>query len=137
MKFRSLLYIGIAVVALAFQIVLAKKYGGIGCAAAVAGALLLGQGLIMNVYYSKKQSLDVVKFWIEILKMSIVPITLTVVSIFVIRSYNINSLGELALAILFFCAVYIPLFWLFSMNKYERNLIKAPLQKITQKIIRR
>ena len=133
MKFRSLLYIGIAVVALAFQIALAKKYGGIGCAVAVAGALLLGQGLIMNIYYSKKQGIIIGKFWKEILKMSIVPIALTIASLFVIRNYYINSWGELAFAILIFCAAYIPLFWLFSMNKYERDLIKAPIQKIVSR----
>ena len=130
MKFRSLLYIGIAVVALALQIALAKIYGGIGCAVAVAGALLLGQGLIMNIYYSKKQGITISKFWGEILKMSIVPIVVTAITIIAIQNYHINSWAELALAILIFCAVYIPLFWLFSMNKYERDLIKASLQKI-------
>lgn len=137
MRFRSLLYIGIAMAALICQIILAKRYGGIGCAIAVAGALLLGQGLIMNIYYSKKQGIDIAKFWREILKMSIAPIVLTIVSIFAIRSYDINSWGELVLAILIFCAVYIPLFWLFSMNEYERDLIKVPMQKITRKIVRK
>lgn len=137
MKFRSLLYIVIALVALAFQIVLAKQYGGIGCAVAIAGALLLGQGLIMNIYYSKKQGINIGRFWKEILKMSIVPIVLTTASIFTISNYDINSWGELTLAILIFCIVYIPLFWVFSMNKYERDLIKAPIRKITQKIVRK
>lgn len=136
MKFRSLLYIVIALVALVFQIVLAKQFGGIGCAIAIAGALLLGQGLIMNIYYSKKQGINIRKFWKEILQMSIVPIVLTIASIFAISNYDINSWGELALAILIFCSVYIPLFWLFSMNKYERDLIKVPIQRITQKIVR-
>ena len=130
MKFRSLLYIGIAVVALALQIALAKRYGGIGCAVAVAGALLLGQGLIMNIYYSKKQGINISKFWGEILKMSIVPIVVTAITIIAIQNYHINSWAELALAILIFCAVYIPLFWLFSMNKYERDLIKKTIQRI-------
>ena len=125
MKFRSLLYIVIALVALAFQIVLAKQYGGIGCAIAVAGALLLGQGLIMNIYYSKKQGINIGRFWKEMLKMSILPIVLTIVSIFATQNYDIDSWGELTLAILIFCIVYIPLFWVFSMNKYERDLIKG------------
>ena len=49
MRFRSLLYLAIAAVALILQIVFAKKWGGIGCAIAISGALLLGQGLIMNI----------------------------------------------------------------------------------------
>lgn len=130
MRFRSLLYIAIAAFSLVFQIVLAKQYGGVGCALSIAGALFLGQGLIMNIYYSKNQGIDIGKFWKEILKMSLVPIALTIVSILIVRNCEINSWGELALAILIFCAVYIPLFWLFSMNEYERGLIKTPMRKI-------
>ena len=91
----------------------------------------------MNIYYSKKQGINIGRFWKEILKMSIVPIILTIVSICATRNYNINSWGELALAILIFGIVYIPLFWVLSMNNYERELIKAPIQKITQKIVRK
>ena len=133
MKFRSLLYIAIAAIALILQIVLAKKYGGIGCAAAVAGALLLGQGLIMNVYYSKKQGIEIGKFWREILKMSIVPVVMTAISFFVNSKYIINNWSELIIAIILYCTIYVPMFWLFSMNSYERNLFKAPIQKIMQR----
>lgn len=130
MKFRSLLYIVIALVALILQVILAKIYGGIGCAIAIAGALLVGQGLVMNIYYSRKQGLDIRTFWREILKMSIVPIFVTTLSILVIKDYDINNWKELLIAMLAFGAVYIPLFWHLSMNKYERNLIKTPLRKI-------
>ena len=51
MKFRSLLYIFIAMAALAFQIVLARRYGGVGCAIAVSGALLLGQEEIFSLAF--------------------------------------------------------------------------------------
>lgn len=130
MKFRSILYIVIAIVSLIFQVVLTRLYGSLGCAIAIAGALFVGQGIILNIYYYIKQNIDIISFWKEILKMSIVPIILTIVSIFATRNYNIDSWGKLALAILIFCAIYVPLFWLFSMNKYERDLIKVPIQKI-------
>lgn len=124
MKFRSLLYLGISIFALVLQIVLAKKYGGIGCAIAISGALLFGQGLIMNIYYGKKQGLDIVRFWKEIMKMSVVPLLVT--SLFSIVDKSITDWGDLFTSIMLFCAVYIPLFWLFSMNKSERDLFTAP-----------
>ena len=130
MKFRSLLYIAIALIALVVQILLAKQYGGIGCAIAVAGALLLGQGLIMNIYYSRKQALDIMAFWKEILKMAIIPIVTSISAIFFLKSHSINSWSELLIAIVVYAVIYIPLFWVFSMNKYERNLFLAPLSKI-------
>ena len=63
MKFRSLLYIVIALASLGLSILLAKPYGGYGCAFATSLALLIGQGLIMNIYYHRKQHLDMVNFW--------------------------------------------------------------------------
>jgi len=137
MKFRSLLYIGIAVVSLGFQIVLSKKYGGIGCAIGVSGALLLGQGLIMNIYYRKKQDLDILKFWKEIGKMSIVPIILIVVSMYLLRNVALDSWVKLVGAIGIFIVVYIPLFWIFSMNKYERNLFISPIKSLINKVSKR
>ena len=133
MKFRSLLYIAIALVALVFQIILAKKFGGIGCAIAVAGALLLGQGLIMNIYYARKQGIEIGRFWKEISKMSVVPVLLSVVALYVIGYCSVDNWLKLFGAILSFCVVYIPLFWIFSMNKYERELVNKPLNRFIHK----
>ena len=73
MKFRSVLYIFIAIASLGLSIPLAKFYGGIGCASGTAGALILGQVIIMNIYYHKNQKLDMIRFWKEILSMSTIP----------------------------------------------------------------
>ena len=136
MKFRSLLYIVIAIVSLAFQIIWTKKYGGIGCAVSIAGALLLGQGLIMNVYYHKKQGLNIRRFWVEILKMSIVPIVLCLIGIFVFQGRSLDSWFALGIAVTLFISIYIPLFFFFSMNNSERNLIITPLKIVVNKIKR-
>ena len=127
MKFRSLLYIVIAVVSLVFQIVLAKQYSGFGCAIAIAGALFLGQGLIMNIYYLTKQGLDIISFWKEIGKMSVVPLFMIIVSFFIISFISLNTWLSLGVTIILFSAIYLPLFIHFSMNNYERNLFIAPL----------
>lgn len=130
MKFRSLLYIGIAVLALIFQVVLAKKYEGIGCAFAVAGALLFGQGLIMNIYYQKRQGIDIVAFWKEIIKMSIIPALITCLFFYIVISFNMNSWFNWMLGVGIFSVIYIPLFYIFSMNSYEKELSLAPIRKI-------
>lgn len=137
MKFRSLLYIVIASVSLVFQIVLSKKYGGIGCAISIAGALLLGQGLVMNIYYRKKQELDVLYFWKEILKMSVVPIILIFVANYLLPNFELDSWAKLGVAISVFAVVYIPLFWIFSMNKYEKDLFISPIKSLINKVSKR
>lgn len=131
MKFRSVLYIIIALVSLAMQIVLTRYFGGIGCAMGVSGALVVGQILIMNVYYRRRQDLDIKTFWKEISKMSIIPIVLIFSSMLVIRHFfALDSWGKLILGIAAFTLVYIPLFFRFSMTDEERNLFISMFHKI-------
>lgn len=131
MKFRSVLYIIIALVSLAMQIVLTSHFGGIGCAMGVSGALVVGQILIMNVYYRRRQDLDIMTFWKEISKMSIIPIVLIFSSMLVIRHFfALDSWGKLILGIAAFSLVYIPLFFRFSMTDDERNLFISMVHKI-------
>lgn len=131
MKFRSVLYIIIALVSLAMQIVLTRYFGGIGCAMGVSGALVVGQILIMNVYYRRRQDLDIKTFWKEISKMSIIPIVLIFSSMLVIRHFfALDSWGKLILGIAAFSLVYIPLFFRFSMTGEERNLSISMFHKI-------
>lgn len=134
MKFRSVLYIIIALVSLAMQIVLTRFFGGIGCAMGVSGALVVGQILIMNVYYRRRQDLDIMTFWKEISKMSIIPIVLIFSSMMVIRHFfALDSWGKLILGIAAFSLVYIPLFFRFSMTDEERNLFISMFHKIFDK----
>ncbi len=131
MKFRSVLYIIIALVSLAMQIVLTRYFGGIGCAMGVSGALVVGQILIMNVYYRRRQDLDIKTFWKEISKMSIIPIVLIFSSMLIIRHFfALDSWGKLILGIAAFSLVYIPLFFRFSMTDDERNLFISMFHKI-------
>lgn len=130
MKFRSLLYLAIAAISLVFQIVLSEAYGPIGCALAISGALIIGQGLIMNIYYYVKQHIDIMRFWREISTMSIFAVILTVISWMITKPLDILNPLSLAISILAFSVVYIPLCWRFGMNSYERALIKAPIKKL-------
>lgn len=129
MKFRSLLYVGIAVVSLILQVIFGKLWGGIGCAIAIVGALLLGQGLIMNIYYQKKQGIDIVEFWKEILKMSISPVIVSAITVFVLHYVKLDSWMSLLIGIGAYSLVYLISCWFFSMNNYERSLFTQILRK--------
>lgn len=137
MKFRSTLYICIAIVSLIFQIVLVNKYQSIGCAFAIGGALLLGQGLIMNIYYQKVQNLNILKFWKEICKMAIFPTIITIGGVCTAKYMVINNLPILILYIFIYAMIYIVGFWRYSMNPYERNLFLNPFITLKQRIINR
>ena len=133
MKFRSLLYLVISLVSLGAQIPLSKYYGGIGCACAIAGALVLGQIVVMNVYYQVKQKIDIVGFWVEIIKMSIVPAVLAGLTDDVLQQYALDTVVKLVAGIIVYLLVYLPLFFALSMNAYERDLILKPIKKILKR----
>lgn len=128
MKFRSVLYIIIASIALILQYYLAKKWGGFGCAIAISAALLLGQGLILNIYYEIVQKLEIVKFWKEILRMNIIPLLISFVSLSILYFVKLSSWLHLVVAIFVYVLVYCPLYYKYSMNDSERKLIANPFK---------
>ncbi|MDD6280081.1 MAG: oligosaccharide flippase family protein [Bacteroidales bacterium] len=134
MRFRSLLYMIISVVSLIFQILLAENYGATGCAVAIGLALLIGQGIIMNIYYQKCQAIDILKFWQEIGKMLITPIVFTIIWMTLFSDLRYSNIWGFLLSVIVFLLFFIPLLWKFSMNEYEHYLLLSPFRKIFQRV---
>lgn len=130
MKFRSLLLIIIAICSLGLQIPLAKYFGGTGCAIGISLALLFGHVIGMNIYYSKIQKINIIDFWRNIIRMSYFPIGFGIITYILTYYYSIDTISKLMLSIIIFTLAYLPMFWITSMNQYERNLIKTPLKRI-------
>ena len=128
MKFRSILYLCISLCSLVCQVPLSKMFGGIGCALAIGGALFIGQWVIINVYYQRVQKIDIYRFWVEIIKMTVIPVIVVVAAMLLID----GTLGliQFIVAIGAFSVVYLALFYRFSMNEYERGLIMRPLRRL-------
>ena len=139
MKFRSMLYIVIALCSLGLSIYLAQIYGGYGCAFATGMALLIGQGLIMNIYYQKKQRINIKVFWWEILKMSIVPAVFIVVGLYALNHFEPSNMTVLDFAkyLILYTVLYIPLFLIFSINKEEKDLLLYPVLLIIRRVVRK
>lgn len=126
MKFRSVVYIIIAAISFIGQIFLSKIYGAIGCAISIVVALIIGQGVVMNIYYYCKQDIDIPRFWREIAKMSIVPIVVVVAGLWVTTFYSITTIANFVTGVVIFSLIYLPLFWRFSLSSNERDLIRTP-----------
>ncbi len=133
MKFRSLLYLGISVLSLISQIVLSRYYGVIGCAISTGIALLLGQGLIMNIYYHHCQHINIPAFWSQIVRMMFIPAILTIVGLIAAHHIDFNQPIVLITSTVTFSLAYIPLIWRFSMSDYERNLLMSPIRRMRHK----
>ena len=72
-RFRSLVYLGIAILNVIGTWFLMQYMGVIGAALMSGIGLILGQGFVMNWYYHKKTGLNMFRFWRQMLNIYIVP----------------------------------------------------------------
>lgn len=135
-KFRVLILLLIAVFNVIISVPLAKLYGGIGSAIGTAIAFVLGQILILNIYYYKKIHLDIPKFLKEICKLSL-PIVLTFfVGILLYTKINLVNSISLVILIVLYTVLYSLLMWNFGMNDYEKDLVEGILERFTKKDVK-
>ena len=115
------------------SIPLAQKYAEIGSAIGTFLSLIIGNGLIMNIYYHKKVGLDMKYFWKEILKLhpsfGIVLIVTKIITIFI----QVDSLIHFIVIGAIYVILYCVLTYFFGMNEYEQNLVKEPVMKVLKR----
>ena len=129
-RFRTLLYVGISILNIFISIPLAKMYSGIGSALGTAFSLILGNIIIINIYYYKRAKIDIPRFWKNILKMSLPMIVIFLFGILLNIYIKINyNWIILFLKITIYTVIYLIITYKFSMNIYEKNLFKSVINK--------
>lgn len=132
-KFRSIVYLLMALVNLGISMIFCQWWGAIGSALGTAISLVFANGVLINIYYQKKCNIDVISFWKSILRMFkgfVVPI---IVGVLIMMFVKFNSLIQLTCWIVLYSAVYCVNIWTFSMNDYERGLVTKPIKSLVQK----
>lgn len=129
-KFRSLMYLVIAVLNVILSIPLSKEYGGVGAAIGTAISLFIGNGIIMNIYYYRNIKLDIPYFWKEILKFTPTVLIGLVIGFFIRNVIGIDSIIKFIIFILIFSVIFAVSIWKLSMNQYEKNLVVQVINKI-------
>lgn len=135
-KFRSIVYAGIAVINLMISIPLVYRYGEIGAAIGTCIGLLLGNGILMNLYYHKKMQLDMKYFWGQILRIML-PATVAVLCGWgIAQMFPVNSIWHFILVGILYSIIYFVLVGKFGCNDYEKGLVKGPVMKIKNRLWR-
>lgn len=125
-SFRSIMYLVIAVINMISTYLVIPRYGIIGAAFCTCFAYLIGNGLILNIYYWKNIHLEIPLFWKNIINNSIVPILMLLVgSYFINHILMPDSLVKLCTYIIAYTCIYFILSWFISMNEYEKKLFKS------------
>lgn len=135
-KFRSIVYFFIALLNIVGTWLLLNKFGIIGAALMTGMSLLIGQGLIMNLYYYKKVRLNIIKFWRKMLPIYITPSLLCVITLIISNLIDFNNIIIFVSGIIIFSLLFAVINWAFVMNSSEKELIIKPIKTIKHKIFK-
>lgn len=129
-KVRSILFFLIALANIAMTIPFSKWWGGTGAALATFICMFAGNTLFMNWYYAKHIHLDIFGFWKSILRILPGYILPILTGAAVHSWWHLRSYWDILLAAFLIGAIFCISIWLFSMNDYEKDLIRKPVKKL-------
>lgn len=122
-QFRSIVYIITAIGHLVLSIMICPKYGAIGCAIGNAISLLIGSGVVINVFYHKCCYINIFTFWKVVFKMAIGLIPPVAFMLLAKEYSNFDTIPVYVSGIFAYTVIYCISMWLFAMNDYEKSLI--------------
>lgn len=136
-KFRSIVYLIIAIINVVTTWLAVPHLGGIGAALCSCISYLAGQGIIMNLYYHKVVHLDIPLFWKQIIKMSVVPCILMLLTLGIQQIIRFDTWPTFFAGVAVYSVLYCIGMYHFCMNSYEKEIILGPLNKALRLIRRR
>jgi len=130
---RAIIVLSTSIVNVIISIPLAKVYGGIGCAIGTAFALIIANIFIMNIYYYIKVKINVIKFWKQIIKMTLPYIFIIIPFIIFMDISKLTGIMNLLVYGSIYTVLYCIVSYRFSMNLYERDIVYGIVKKIFRK----
>lgn len=133
-QFRSIVYLVIAIFNVISTYLMVPRWGGLGAAICSGISYVIGQIIIMNIYYYKVTKLDIPLFWKNIGRLSVIPVIMILFGIWISSMWELMSWGRLILGILGYALIYLAGMYFFAMNDYEKDVVRKPVQKVLEKI---
>lgn len=128
--FRSVITLLVAIISITISFPLASRYFGSGAALATSFSLIIGNIIIMNIYYHYKIKLDMVVFWKNIFVMTIPIIIITIIGYVMNLFVSQQSIIAISFKVCLFTIFYGIIMWFIGMNTFEKNLFSLLLKKI-------
>lgn len=125
-KFRSVCIFIACLLSIAMAVPLSKEMGGLGIALCVAAGLIIGNLLLLDIYYEREIKLNMRRFWKETIKLSMWPIVFTIVYAVILNYFSFNGVWGYLLHILLFASLFLMGCVVFNFNDYERELFLQP-----------
>jgi O-antigen/teichoic acid export membrane protein len=135
-KFRSVVYLAVALSNAVISIPLCIRWQGFGAAIGTTLATFVGNVLLMNWYYHHRIGLNIPAFWRHIFHLFPATVLPAAVSVALAVFVHPQTYFDMILPAAAVVAVYGGSMWLFGMNRYERELIAGPVRRILKRLHR-
>lgn len=129
-QFRSIFYLCMALCNLIMSIFFCQWWGEIGSALGTCIALVIADGIAMNIYYQKALKINVLVFWRQIIRMSFGLVLPVIFGIFCLTVLKTNSLVTFLVEIIIYSMIYCFSMYFISINRFEQSLITDVVAKI-------
>ncbi len=141
-RFRSVMYLGIAILNVGLSVPMAMWFGGFGAACITGFGTCLGQILTMNWFYYKRIGLDIPRYWKEAAKILLVLVPVGLIGFGMHMLPFWDSFSEWNGWISFICqgiiysVIFVVCAWLFIFNEYEKGLLSGVIKSIAKALLR-
>lgn len=129
-KFRAILTSIMAAVNIFVSYFLTKAYGAIGAAFGTAISLIICNIIIMNLYYRFALKLNVIKFWREILNMTLSFIIPILLILLFMNFTNFSGIFSVVIYAVVYAIMYFAMAYFVTANSYEKEIINNILLKL-------
>jgi len=129
-KFRSLVYLGVAIGNILFSLPLTMRWQGLGASIGTFVSTFVGNVLLMNWYYHKRIGLDIPLFWRQIARMLPALVIPAASAVAIACFAPVTSYLGVALWGAVLVAVFIPNMWVLGMNRYEKDLVLGAVRRV-------
>lgn len=128
-QFRSIIYMIMAIGNVGISIPLASRWGAVGAAMGTSFSLLIGNGLIMNMFYHKVLHIDMKYFWKEIARTWRGFFIPTILAVVIMRCVVLTNIIIFLICVFIFTVVYCVSIIVFSCNEEEKSLISGMIKR--------
>lgn len=135
-RYRSYMYLVIAVINVVISIPLARKWSGVGSAIGTSIATLMGQIIFMNWFYKKVVNIDIKTYWLNLTQFLLPNLLFITVGFYIKNVWGILSWNRL---IVYMCVYVLVIFvwdWIFVFNKYEKEMVKKIIKNKSKDLVR-
>ena len=129
-KFRSIVFLIVAIINVIGTWIVVHYYGIIGAAAVSGIAYIIGPVIVMNWYYNQRLGLEIGRYWKRVIPIFICPVSLCIITCLLSNFINFEKWITLLVGIVCFSLIFATVSWKWVFTDYEKDIFRVPAHKI-------